>query len=417
MPPASSSSSSPEPPPRPLPDARPPSPPTLPPIVPRRTSSPPPASMNYSTTFPSTTDAWLSSRPTVAPLRTSEDGYASVRLSSSSGSSYRSPDHIFNSTSATPRTSWTSADARRPSYPPFSPASYSSGGNTPLSAGPGPSASLSPQDEWSPSPFGSAPQQPLYAHAHSTHLPMHHHQSHGLVHHSAPYPSAVPLGHHSHHIQTAHGAIPMPIPMPMAPRRRGKLPKQTTEFLKEWLHKHADHPYPSEDEKKRLCAATGLSMSQVSNWMINVRPSPPLYCLIPRGSLPLQARRRILAPARANATPATTTTPYGAPSAATTAAPAPSGPAPVQQRPSSGDARSSRSSSVSEQLHPAPTLYSSYSPPAQQQQQPQPQSYAQQPPPRSYNHYQDGPTAAFDGGSRGSPHSTVSDHGAQDGAA
>ncbi|KZW01549.1 hypothetical protein EXIGLDRAFT_563450, partial [Exidia glandulosa HHB12029] len=56
--------------------------------------------------------------------------------------------------------------------------------------------------------------------------------------------------------------------------RRGKLPKQTTEFLKEWLHKHADHPYPSEDEKKRLCAATGLSMSQVSNWMINVRARP-----------------------------------------------------------------------------------------------------------------------------------------------
>ncbi|EJD50592.1 hypothetical protein AURDEDRAFT_47495, partial [Auricularia subglabra TFB-10046 SS5] len=60
-------------------------------------------------------------------------------------------------------------------------------------------------------------------------------------------------------------------------RRRGKLPKQTTEFLKDWLHKHADHPYPSEDEKKRLCAATGLSMSQVSNWMINVRPLPSTF--------------------------------------------------------------------------------------------------------------------------------------------
>jgi hypothetical protein len=40
--------------------------------------------------------------------------------------------------------------------------------------------------------------------------------------------------------------------------------------LKDWLHRHSDHPYPSEDEKKQLCAATGLSMSQVSNWMINV---------------------------------------------------------------------------------------------------------------------------------------------------
>ncbi|KAI0629871.1 hypothetical protein C8Q77DRAFT_1280553 [Trametes polyzona] len=54
-------------------------------------------------------------------------------------------------------------------------------------------------------------------------------------------------------------------------RKRGKLPKPVTDFLKEWLHRHSDHPYPSEEEKKQLCHATGLSMSQVSNWMINVR--------------------------------------------------------------------------------------------------------------------------------------------------
>ena len=54
------------------------------------------------------------------------------------------------------------------------------------------------------------------------------------------------------------------------PRKRGKLPKPVTDYLKDWLHRHSDHPYPSEDEKKALCNATGLSMSQVSNWMINV---------------------------------------------------------------------------------------------------------------------------------------------------
>ena len=53
-------------------------------------------------------------------------------------------------------------------------------------------------------------------------------------------------------------------------RKRGKLPKETTDFLKAWLHRHSDHPYPSEEEKKQLCHVTGLSMSQVSNWMINV---------------------------------------------------------------------------------------------------------------------------------------------------
>ncbi|KAF8895304.1 hypothetical protein BD779DRAFT_716304 [Infundibulicybe gibba] len=77
-------------------------------------------------------------------------------------------------------------------------------------------------------------------------------------------------------------------------RKRGKLPKETTDYLKSWLHRHSDHPYPSEEEKKQLCHATGLSMSQVSNWMIN-------------------ARRRILAPAHRAASGPTTTAPFPPP--------------------------------------------------------------------------------------------------------
>ncbi|KAI0051078.1 hypothetical protein FA95DRAFT_1554889 [Auriscalpium vulgare] len=85
------------------------------------------------------------------------------------------------------------------------------------------------------------------------------------------------------------GAVPAPSSLVDRPqKKRGKLPKPTTDFLKDWLHRHSDHPYPSEEEKKQLCAATGLSMSQVSNWMIN-------------------ARRRILAPVhRPSSGPATT---------------------------------------------------------------------------------------------------------------
>lgn len=63
---------------------------------------------------------------------------------------------------------------------------------------------------------------------------------------------------------------PAPSLVERQPRKRGKLPKPVTDFLKDWLHRHSDHPYPSEEEKKQLCHATGLSMSQVSNWMINV---------------------------------------------------------------------------------------------------------------------------------------------------
>lgn len=78
------------------------------------------------------------------------------------------------------------------------------------------------------------------------------------------------------------------------PRRvPGAIPKAITDILKNWLHRHSDHPYPSEDETKQLCAATGLSKNQVSNWVINVgqtysRHQTVLTCL--------KARRRIIAP-------------------------------------------------------------------------------------------------------------------------
>lgn len=83
-------------------------------------------------------------------------------------------------------------------------------------------------------------------------------------------------------------------------RPRGKLPKHTTDLLKEWLHAHSDHPYPSEDEKRDLCNRTKLSMSQVSNWMINASLLLHIHTYICVCINPLfinQARRRILAPA------------------------------------------------------------------------------------------------------------------------
>lgn len=46
-------------------------------------------------------------------------------------------------------------------------------------------------------------------------------------------------------------------------RRRGNLPKPTTDILKAWFQAHLDHPYPSEEDKQMLMSRTGLSMNQV----------------------------------------------------------------------------------------------------------------------------------------------------------
>eukprot|EP00042_Codosiga_hollandica_P054497 m.738888 g.738888 ORF g.738888 m.738888 type:complete len:421 (+) comp58915_c1_seq2:884-2146(+) len=60
---------------------------------------------------------------------------------------------------------------------------------------------------------------------------------------------------------------------PVSPhvKRRGNLPRSTTEFLKTWLYAHADNPYPTEVEKSELAQHCNLTLNQICNWFINAR--------------------------------------------------------------------------------------------------------------------------------------------------
>jgi len=44
-------------------------------------------------------------------------------------------------------------------------------------------------------------------------------------------------------------------------KRRGNLPKETTDKLRAWFVAHLQHPYPTEDEKQELMRQTGLQIS------------------------------------------------------------------------------------------------------------------------------------------------------------
>lgn len=48
-------------------------------------------------------------------------------------------------------------------------------------------------------------------------------------------------------------------------KRRGNLPKETTDKLRSWFVAHLHHPYPTEDEKQELIRQTGLQMSKWDN--------------------------------------------------------------------------------------------------------------------------------------------------------
>jgi hypothetical protein len=50
-----------------------------------------------------------------------------------------------------------------------------------------------------------------------------------------------------------------------------RFPRAAVKLLKDWMVAHHEHPYPTEEDKEVLGQQTGLSLSQISNWMANTR--------------------------------------------------------------------------------------------------------------------------------------------------
>lgn len=53
--------------------------------------------------------------------------------------------------------------------------------------------------------------------------------------------------------------------------KKGSFSEKTISILKSWLFRNITNPYPTDQEKKELLSLTGLSLSQLNNWLINSR--------------------------------------------------------------------------------------------------------------------------------------------------
>eukprot|EP00934_Nitzschia_sp_Nitz4_P002526 Nitzschia sp. Nitz4//scaffold76_size158648//69856//71384//NITZ4_002546-RA/size158648-snap-gene-0.287-mRNA-1//1//CDS//3329557845//2516//frame0 len=56
-------------------------------------------------------------------------------------------------------------------------------------------------------------------------------------------------------------------------RKSSSLPAETVEYLKNWMMspEHIAHPYPTEQEKAKMMADTGIELKQLTNWFVNNR--------------------------------------------------------------------------------------------------------------------------------------------------
>lgn len=54
-------------------------------------------------------------------------------------------------------------------------------------------------------------------------------------------------------------------------KKRFKISNSAKDVLFDWMYEHWTNPYPSDEQKAKLCELTGLRIDQLNNWFVNTR--------------------------------------------------------------------------------------------------------------------------------------------------
>ncbi|KAI0390388.1 hypothetical protein F5Y17DRAFT_67565 [Xylariaceae sp. FL0594] len=72
-------------------------------------------------------------------------------------------------------------------------------------------------------------------------------------------------------IAPAFEAAPLPQRPQAQPKIGARFSRESVKVLKNWAVTHSHHPYPTEEERETLQKITGLSKTQITNWLANAR--------------------------------------------------------------------------------------------------------------------------------------------------
>lgn len=83
------------------------------------------------------------------------------------------------------------------------------------------------------------------------------------------------LGHNRESPASGSPNILTPVSTVLPPKIGHRFTLEALRALKDWFSRHSENPYPSEEEKVMLEQQTGLSRTQIANWLANSRRRRP----------------------------------------------------------------------------------------------------------------------------------------------